>query len=414
MTIKKIREFIRLLSKKDMLVNLLLGFSSGLPLLLTSRTLQLWLSYKGASNVLIGTLALIGLPYSLKPLWSPILDRYKILPLGRRRGWLLLTQIGVFAAIWLMSTLNPVQHIQLMLFYAVLLAFMSASQDTVIDAYRREILADEEQGLGASYYNMGYRIAMWVTGGLAVILAGQISWNMVYKIVSIGMAVGLITTFFADEPTVEHVPKTLKQAVILPFREFLQRDQSVIILLFILFYHLGDAMAGNMFSKFYVQLGFTPTEIGVVAKSFTPFSVTIGGFLSGVLILRWGTFRSLFAFGIFQAISTALYSLLDVAGHSIPVLALVVFSEDFATGMNATAMIAYLSLLSDRKFTATQYALFVSLTNIPRVLFSSMAGYFVDLFGFFGFFIFCACLALPGLVILYYLNRTAQKTAATA
>lgn len=414
MGIQSAREFLKLLSKKNMLVNLLLGFSSGLPLLLTSRTLQLWFAYRGASNVLVGTVALIGLPYSLKFLWSPLLDRYKILGMGRRRGWLIVTQIGVFGAIWMMSMLDPIKQTKWMMAGALLLAFMSASQDTVVDAYRREILPDEEIGLGASYYNMGYRVAMWITGGLAVILAGHMSWNSVFQVVSFGAVVGLVTSIFADEPTVEHVPRTLKQAVWLPFREFFERDHAIVILCFILLYKLGDAMAANMFSNFYVHLGFTPVEIGVVAKSFTPISVTVGGFLGGILILRLGVYRSLFLFGLMQALSTCTFAILNVMGHSIPMLATVVFFEDFSTGMNATALIAYLATLSNRNFTATQYALFMSLVNIPRVLISSTAGHFVDVFGFGGFFIFSALLALPGLSLLYYLQRVTKNPAAAA
>ena len=410
MNIQRAREFLRLLSQKSMLVNLLLGFSSGLPLLLTSRTLQLWFSYKGASNVLVGAIALIGLPYSLKFLWSPLLDRFKVLGMGRRRGWLIVTQIGVLASIWLMSLLDPIKQTKWMMAGALLLAFMSASQDTVIDAYRREILSDEEIGIGASYYTMGYRVAMWMTGGLAVILASHMSWSSVYQITSLGIIVGIIATIIADEPTVDHVPKTLEQAIWLPFREFFKRDHAVVILCFILLYKLGDAMAANMFSNFYVHLGFTPVEIGVVAKSFTPFSVTIGGFLGGALILRLGVYRSLFTFGILQALSTSTYAILDILGHSIPMLATVVFLEDFSNGMNTIALVAYLSTLSNRNFTATQYALFISLVNIPRVLISSTAGHFVDLFGFGGFFIFCALLALPGLSILYYLQRITGNT----
>ncbi len=385
---------------------LLMGFSSGLPLLLTSRTLQLWLSYSGGSNALVGYVAIIGLPYTLKFVWAPLMDRYAIPKLGRRRGWMFVTQALTMLSIFALSRIDPLANLTLAAASAFMIAFASASQDIVIDAYRREILTDEELGLGSSLSTTGYRIAMWVAGGLAVIMSKFLGWNTIYLLLSLFMGVGLITTFFAPEPDIHKSrPHSLKDAVWLPLKDFFERPRVLVILAFILLYRVGDSMVGNMLSKLYVTLGFTPEEIGVVAKSLTPFSFGFGAFIGGAAILRLGIMRSLFIFGIYQALTSLLFTVLHLSGHNIVIFGLVVFSEDLANGMTSAALLAYMASLTNKSFTATQYALLTSLMAVPRIFIASMAGHLVDFFGWDNFFIFCTMAATPGLLLLYYLYK---------
>lgn len=395
------------LAQKNMLINMLLGFSAGVPLLLTSKTLQAWLAYGGATNVLVGVAATIGLPYTFKFLWAPLLDRYQLPFLGRRRGWLILMQVLIFAAIAFLSMTDPVANIERTFVMAFVIVLFAATQDTLVDAFRRESLTDDEQGLGASVYQMGYRIAMWLTGGVTLILAGIISWNMAYLIMSALMVVGIAATLWADEPKASaRIPSTLSEAVIAPLKDFFSRNGAILFLLFILLYKVGDAMAGNMLSKFYADMQFTPQEVGVIAKTMGPIALIIGTLIGGGLIVRLGTQRSLFIFGIFQALSTLSFVLLSYSGHSLPMLTGVVFFEDFSAGMGNAAFMALMAALTNRAFTATQFALLTSLSTVPRTIIASFTGYLVNALGWAGFFTLCALVAIPGLVLLVYMNAS--------
>lgn len=394
------------LAQKNMLIAMLMGFSAGVPLLLTSKTLQMWISYKGASNVLVGVAATFALPYTFKFLWAPLLDRFHLPFLGRRRGWLIVVQLALFASIAVLSRIEPLENLKVTIVLAFLIAFFSATQDTLVDAFRRESLRDEEMGLGSSVYQMGYRIAMWLTGGFALVLAGQLSWNTAYLIMSFLMAVGVISTLWADEPPESQAaPKTMKEAVVAPLSEFFSRRSALLFLLFILLYKVGDAMAGNMLGKFYVDLQFTPEEVGVIAKTMGPISAMAGTFIGGILILRLGIQKSLFGFGILQALSTLSFAILHQLGHSLVGLTAVVFFEDFSAGMGSAAFMAFMAVLTNRAFTATQFALLTSLMAVPRTLISSVTGYLVDGLGWTGFFVFCAAVAIPGLLLLVVIKR---------
>ena len=405
------KDIMKSLTQKNMLIALLMGFASGVPFLLISRTLQAWLSYTGATNVLVGVAAAISLPYTIKFLWSPFLDRYELPFLGRRRGWILLSQILLLVTIAAMSQIDPMSNLLVLFSFAFFIAFFSATQDIVVDAFRRESLKDEELGMASSVYQMGYRFAMWVTGGLALILAGSLSWNTTYLIMASMMLVGIVTTLWADEPQDEGVtkPKTMQEAVFLPLKDFFSRKGVLLILLFVLLYKAGDAMAGNMLIKLYKDLGFTPEEVGVIAKTMGPISVMAGTFVGGILIMKLGIYRSLLIFGVFQSLSTLSFVFLNMSGHNLPVLTGVVFFEDFSGGMGSAAFLAFLASLTNRSFTATQYALLSSLTAVPRTFISSSTGYLVDGMGWNGFFIFCALFAIPGLLLLTYINRKEQK-----
>lgn len=389
-----------------MLIAMLMGFSAGVPILLTSRTLQLWLSFEGASNVLVGYAATFALPYTFKFLWAPVFDRFSLPFLSRRRGWLIICQAGLLITIAVLSRVNPVADLMTTVVLACLISFFAASQDTLVDAFRRESLKDEELGMGASVYQLGYRIAMWLTGGLAVIMAGQLSWNAAYLFAASLMIIGMISTLWADEPNLPaKIPSTFKEAVVGPLKDFFGRDGAVLFLVFVLLYKVGDNLAGNMLSKFYRDMLFSPEEIGLIAKSMGPVSVVLGALTGGALIIRLGIYRSLFIFGILQALSTLSFIVLAQAGHHIPTFAGVIFFEDFTAGMGSSAFLAFMAILTNRAFTATQFALLTSLMTVPRTILSSQTGHMVDFFGWQGFFLFCAVAAVPGLMLLSFLSR---------
>ena len=395
-------DILQVLLSGRMLVAFLMGFSAGLPLLLTGSVLQAWMTETGVDLGTIGLFALVGLPYTLKFLWAPLLDRFTISAfLGRRRGWLLLIQIILMLAIAGLGFTNPAQHPLPVALMALLVTFFSASQDIVIDAYRRESLADEEQGLGASLYVNGYRIGMLLASGGGLILADFIPFTMVYWLMAGAMLVGILTTVFAVEPAVAvGTPKTLYEAVVQPFIEYFSRRDAVLILLFILLYKIGDTMASHMTTPFYLDIGFTKTEIGAVVKLFGFWATVIGGLVGGVLILRLGIYRSLWAFGILQAVSTAGFAVLAIIGHSVPGLAAVIAFENLSGGMGTAAYIAFMASLTNKKFTATQYALLSSLMGIPRVIVAAPTGYLAAFLGWENFFIGCTLIAIPGLWLL--------------
>ena len=384
-----------------MLVAFLMGFSCGVPLLLTGSVLQAWMRREGVDLSVIGLFSLVGIPYTLKFLWSPVLDRFSPPMFGRRRGWLLLFQVLLMAAIIGLGLTSPRQAPWLVAAVAFLVTFFSASQDIVVDAYRREDLSDNELGLGSSLYVNGYRVGMLLAGSGGLILADHIPFRLVYLIMAASLLVGILTTLFCREPEVaEGTPTTFREAVVQPFAEYLQRDGALVILLFVLLYKIGDQMATTMTTPFYLDLGFTMTEIGAVAKLFGFWATVSGGLLGGVLLLRLGINRSLWIFGILQAVSTAGFSLLALVGNSLPGLAGAIAFENLTGGMGTAAYVAYMAALTNRKFTATQYALLSSLMGIPRVLASAPTGYFAQWLGWVPFFLLCSLVALPGLYLL--------------
>ncbi|HEB49264.1 MAG TPA: MFS transporter [Desulfobulbus sp.] len=392
---------LRLIFSPRMLVAFLMGFSCGVPLLLTGSVLQAWMRREGVDLSVIGLFSLVGIPYTLKFLWSPVLDRFSPPMFGRRRGWLLLFQVLLMAAIIGLGLTSPRQAPWLVAAVAFLVTFFSASQDIVVDAYRREDLSDNELGLGSSLYVNGYRVGMLLAGSGGLILADHIPFRLVYLIMAASLLVGILTTLFCREPEVaEGTPTTFREAVVQPFAEYLQRDGALVILLFVLLYKIGDQMATTMTTPFYLDLGFTMTEIGAVAKLFGFWATVSGGLLGGVLLLRLGINRSLWIFGILQAVSTAGFSLLALVGNSLPGLAGAIAFENLTGGMGTAAYVAYMAALTNRKFTATQYALLSSLMGIPRVLASAPTGYFAQWLGWVPFFLLCSLVALPGLYLL--------------
>ncbi len=413
LTDKNWRSMLGVICSARMLVALVMGFSSGLPLLLTMSVLQAWMKKEGVDLTVIGLMSVVGIPYSVKFLWAPLMDRYTIpFLMGRRRGWLLMAQASLIIAIACMGKTDPRLHPFLLVIVALLVTFFSASQDIVVDAYRREDIPDEELGFASSLYINGYRIGMLLASGGGLILADHVGFAMVYMIMAACMLPGLITTLLAPEPEVgTALPESIRAAVIDPLAEYFSRSGALWILAFIFLYKVGDTMATTMTIPFYLDIGFTNTQIGTIVKLFG-FWATIGGaMLGGVLTLRIGIYFGLWVFGILQGLSTLGFAWLATVGNSVPALAGVIAFENLCSGMGTAAFVAFMALLTNKKFTATQYALLSSLMALPRVLAGAPTGYMVDAVGWKIFFIECAILAIPGLLIL--LNFTEWRTASS-
>jgi PAT family beta-lactamase induction signal transducer AmpG len=392
---------IKVIFSRRMFVAFIMGFASGLPLLLTITVLQAWMKEEGVDLTVIGIMSLVGIPYTVKFLWAPVMDRFTIPFLGRRRGWLLIAQIALICSIAGLGFTNPGKNPWLVAFAAFLVTFFSASQDIVVDAYRREDLSDEELGLGSSLYVNGYRVGMLLASGGGLIMADHMSFTMVYLIMAACMLPGVITTLLTPEPIITAgTPKTMKEAVLNPLVDYFKRKGAILILAFILLYKIGDAMASAMTTPFYLDIGFTKTEIGTIVKLFGFWATIIGGLVGGVLMLRLKINRSLWIFGFLQAVSTAGFALLAQIGHNIPALAGVIAFENLSSGMGTAAYVAFIASITNKKFTATQYALLSSLVGVPRVLASAPTGYLAKNIGWVGFFIFCTLIAIPGILLL--------------
>ncbi|MBC7421471.1 MAG: AmpG family muropeptide MFS transporter [Bdellovibrio sp.] len=404
---------------KNMLIVFALGFASGLPLLLTGATLKQWLAQDKIDIKTIGFFSWVGLAYSFKYLWSPLLDRYFSEKIGRRKTWMILSQIGLVGGIVMMGAQVPTLDLTSLAMWAVFVAFMSATQDIAIDAYRREFLTNEEIGLGSSMGVYGYRVAMLVAGGVGVsfvadsdILGNKISWNQLYYIMAGVMALCSLITFFVPEPEREAAPRSIIEAVVAPFIEFFKRPEAIFILLFVFAFKLGDQIAGSLLTPFYKDMGFHNAEIGVITKSFGLASSLAGLFVGGLALLKFGIRKCLWAFGILQALSTASFALVVYTGPVIWSLATTVLFEDFATGMGTAAFTAYIASITSRKFTATQFALLTSVATLGRTLFSGFSGILQAEVGWANFFYIGGLMALPGLALLWWIDKN-QKTTQT-
>lgn len=393
-----------------MLICVFLGFTSGLPLFVLLNLVQAWLRSEGVDLKQIGLFTLIQFPYTWKFVWAPLLDRFgpaigRWRP-GRRRGWMLLTQILVAGSIAAMGFVSPRHALGTVALLAVAVAFFSASSDIVIDAFRRERLLDREQGLGTAIHVNAYKIAGLVPGSLSLVLADHLPWSTVFVITAAFMLPGMIMTLVVDEPVVRGAPpKSLRDAVVLPFREFVDRGgwrNALLILAFIFLYKLGDSMATALATSFYLDLGFTKTQIGLVAKASSLWASVAGGILGGVWLVRIGIARGLWIFGIAQIVSTLGFAWLAAQGSHASSLDLgaVIALEAFGAGLGTAAFTAYIASTTDERYTATQFALFTSLASVPRTFANAGTGYLVDSTGWFHFFILCAVLAIPGMLLL--------------
>lgn len=392
----------------NMLTMLLQGFSSGLPLLLTGSVLQAWLTESDVDLTSIGLFGLVGLPYAWKFLWSPLLDRFKIPFLSRRRGWIFVFQLTLMACLFLLGSLNPkIMSLWYIAAAALLVSFFSASQDIVIDAYRREVLSEEELGLGSSLYVNGYRLALLVANAFPLYLASFIPWQYVYYVMAVMMGLCALPTLFAPmEDEKEGTPKTIKEAVILPFVDFFQKKGAILILLFIILYKIGDAIASQMTMPFYLEMGYTKIEIANIVKVFGTGATIFGATFGGVLLLRFPLMGCLWVFGILQAVSTFGFSLVALSEVNLYLLAFVIAFENIAGGLGTAAYAAYMASMTNKKFTGTQYALLTSLMSVPRVIVASPSGYLVEAVGWFWFFVVCTIAAVPGLLLLIFLQKS--------
>jgi len=386
---------------------LLLGFASGLPLALTAGTLQAWLAAENVDIVTIGWFALVGQPYTYKFLWAPFMDRYVPPFLGRRRGWLLVTQVLLAAAIAFMGTLTPADSVWLLGATALTVAFLSASQDIVFDALRADWLERGERGAGAAVSVLGYRIAMLVSGAGVLILADQwLGWHAAYWLMAALMGVGMVATWFVVEPEPRGAaPKTLDEAVVRPFAEFFTREGAVALLLLVVLYKLGDAFAGNLTTTFLLRgPGFSLTEVGAINKGFGLAATIFGALAGGALMAKMRLYRALLVFGILQALTNLGFMLLAASGKSYALMVTVIGLENLCGGMGTAAYVALLMALCDPRFSATQYALLSALSAVGRVYVGPVAGYLVEGLGWQSFFFFTFLIALPGLAVLVWMR----------
>jgi PAT family beta-lactamase induction signal transducer AmpG len=398
---EKRKPLIKAICSARMLVALLMGFSCGLPLLLTISVLQAWMKEEGVDLTVIGMMALVGLPYTLKFLWAPFLDRFRLPFLGRRRGWLLVAQVALIFSIAGLGLTDPGNNPWLVAFAAFLVTFFSASQDIVVDAYRREDFPDEELGLASSLYINGYRVGMLLASGGGLIMADHMSFPSVYLIMAACILPGLVTTLLAHEPQVNvRMPENMREAVVDPLVEYFSRRGALWILAFILFYKIGDTMASAMTTPFYLDIGFTKTQIGAVVKLFGFWATVAGTLVGGVFMLRLGISRSLWVFGFLQALSTACFAVLARIGPNVSVLSGVIAFENLSGGMGTAAYAAFMASITNKRFTATQYALLTSLMGVPRVIASAPTGFLAKNLGWESFFIACALIAIPGMMLL--------------
>lgn len=421
-----------------MLICTFTGFSSGLPLYILISLLPAWLRSEGVNLKAIGLFALINLPFTWKFLWAPLFDRYS-LPLGRRRGWLLISQLLLLVSIPVFGAFNPKLDIWAIAYLATVVAFFSASQDIVLDAYRRELLIDAELGIGNAVHVNAYRIAGLVPGSLSLILADHMAWSGVFIITALFMLPGLIMTLLVSEPLLKNgAPKTLRAAVVEPFKEFIGRNglkSALIILAFIFLYKLGDSMTTALATPFYLDMGYTKTEIGLIAKNAGLWPSVIGGLLGGVWMIKLGINRSLWLFGAVQMIAILGFAwLADAAlnpvmfnsflevhwfGMNVAIqerllwLGLVIGVEALGVGLGTAAFVAYIAQTTHPLYTATQFALFTSLAAVPRTVANAATGYMVEGMGWRNFFIFCFIVAIPGMLLLLKIapwNSIAQNT----
>ncbi len=399
-----------LLTRK-MLICIFTGFSSGLPLYLLLNLLPAWLRSEGVDLKTIGFFALIQFPYTWKFLWSPLLDRYSIPGFGRRRGWMLLTQIGLLITIGLLGGLSPSENIWPILWLAALLAFLSGTQDIAVDAFRREILNDNELGLGNAVHVNAYRIAGLIPGSLSLILADRLPWDQVFWITGAFMLPGMAMAWLVSEPVIKGAPKTLRQAVTEPFHEFIGRQGwrgALMVLGFIFLYKLGDSLSTALATPFYLDMGFTKTDIGLIAKHAGLWPAVFGALLGGLWMVKLGINRALWLFGAVQLITIFGFVWLAGQGHFTSIgayerlsLALVISGEALGVGLGTAAFVAFIARSTHPAYTATQMALFTSLAAVPRTFINASAGWLVETLGWTSFFWLCVVLAVPGMVLLF-------------
>jgi len=406
-----ITPYLQVFRSRSIAVITFLGFSSGLPLALTGGTLQAWMAVSGVDLRTIGIFALVGLPYTLKFLWSPLMDRFVPRWLGRRRGWIIITQIGLVIGISAMAFSSPQQAPLPLAMLALMVAFTSASQDIVIDAYRTDVLREKERGVGAAVFVTGYRVAALVSGALALLLSDHIGWRSTYLLMAGIMGVGIMTTLFGPEPAGRVVPpSSMKEAIWGPMEEYFSRNAAFLFLLLIILYKLGDAYAGALTTAFLLKgVGFSVSEVGTINKGLGFASVIAGAMFGGTLMVKLGLFRSLLIFGVLQAVSNLSFMILAWAGKSYGMLVFAVAFENLSGGMGTAAFVSLLMAMCNHRYTATQYALLSSLAALGRIFISPTSGFLVESIGWPSFFFVTFLTAMPGLVLLWWMRNVILK-----
>ena len=406
--------FTQTILNRRMLICIFTGFSSGLPLFILYQLVPGWLRSEGVSLAEIGLFSLIGIPYVWKMTWAPFMDRYSLPVLGRRRSWMLLTQVLLLVSIAAFGFIDPVVNIWHVAYLATAVAFFSSSQDIVLDAYRRELLPDHELGIGNSIHVQAYRLSGLVPGSLAFILADHMSWQSVYLIVAAFMLVGVILSLSIKEIyNAEIAPKTLKEAIKLPFNDFINRQgakAALQVVLFLFLYKLGDNMATALQTPFFIDLGFSKTEIGVVAKTSSMIAMTIGLAIGGIVMIKLSINRALWLFGFVQIISILGFAALSEAGHNTYALAMAMGFEYLGVGLGAAGITAFIAKNTTPAFAATQIALFTAIAALPRTFANATTGIIVEQVGWTNFYFLCTALAVPGMLMLFKVAPWHQTT----
>jgi PAT family beta-lactamase induction signal transducer AmpG len=407
------RNWQEILLNRKMVTCIFLGFTSGLPLYVLIQLVPAWLRSHEVDLATIGLFALVSLPYTWKFLWSPVMDRFKLPFLGRRRGWALITQIGLIVSIAALGRFDPSVSLQAIVVTVFIISFFGASQDIVIDAYRRELLADDELGTGTSFFVNAYRLSSLVPGSLALILSDILPWSTVYWVTALFMLVGILTTFIIKEVSDDALaPANLKEAVVDPFVEFFSRGgikAGLAILGFMFLYKLGDNMATALATPIYLDMGFSRTEIGSVAKIAALWASITGGILGGVIMLKMSINKALWMFGFVQMFTILGYVWLSTIGHSVSGLFIVVSGEYLGVGLGAIALTAFMARETSKSFSATQFALFSSFIAVPRIFANASTGFIIEAVGYTQFFVICTLVAIPGMLLLFKVAPWNQK-----
>ncbi len=414
------REAVSVYWERRLIIIFLMGFASGLPFLLSAATLSIWLTEAGVSLTAIGLFALVGTPYNLKFVWAPLIDRVPLpwlsIRLGRRRAWMILIQLGLMASIIALGLSRPASSPAVTAFLALCVAFFSASQDIVIDAYRIEILDEDQQGAGAAMTQAGYRFGLLASGAGALYLATYMAWSQVYAVMAALLLVGFVTALCAPAPKEERAPANaaagprhwLRATIVEPFVEFFQRNNpgvALVILTFILLYKFGDAFAGVMANPFYIKVGFSKMEIANVSKIFGVIATLSGVFAGGLIVKRYGILRSLLYCGLLQMLSNLMFAAQATIGADVRFLFLTIGIENLSGGMGSAAFVAYLSVLCNTAYTGTQYALFTSFMAFGRTWLSASSGWIADQTDWVTFFVISTFVAVPGLLLLLGMMR---------
>ncbi len=414
LTTLKPRRWQEILLNRHMLICIFQGFSSGMPLYVLFQLVPAWLRSEGTDLATIGAASLLTLPYTFKFLWAPMLDRYRLPFLGRRRGWTLASQILLIFSIGMLGSVDPSTALRTAFWLIFATSLFSATQDIVLDAYRRELLADDELGTGNSIFVNAYRLSSLIPGSLALILSDLLPWSIVYWTVGAFMSVGIVTTFFVPETADERIaPRTLTEAVRDPFIEFFSRDgrrAAIAIIAFMLLYKLGDSMATALATPFYLDLGFSLTEVGTVAKFAGLWASFAGAALGGIIMLKVSINRALWMFGVVQIVSILGFAALAKIGYDAYALFAVVSFEYIGVGLGTVAFTAFIAKQTSLSFTATQFALLTSIAVIPRTFANASTGFIINAVGYFNFFLICAAAAIPGLLLLLVVAPWSKRT----